>query len=89
MDCRSRQNYPSRQTRAPSVRFHPLASFAIHLHPGEGFIPNEKAERLLWDSFLLISLMLDEGDPDDKGWTERAILRSNAVKKLETKDLVR
>jgi hypothetical protein len=24
MDCRSRQNYPSRQTRAPSVRFHPL-----------------------------------------------------------------
>src|SRR5258708_6205423 len=26
MDCRSRQNYPSRQTRAPSVRFHPLVS---------------------------------------------------------------
>src|ERR1700751_274653 len=25
MDRRSRQNYPSRQTRAPSVRFHPLA----------------------------------------------------------------
>jgi hypothetical protein len=25
MDCRSRQDYPSRQTRAPSVRFHPLA----------------------------------------------------------------
>src|ERR1700676_3192965 len=24
MDFRSRQNYPSRQTRAPSVRFHPL-----------------------------------------------------------------
>jgi hypothetical protein len=24
VDCRSRQNYPSRQTRAPSVRFHPL-----------------------------------------------------------------
>src|SRR5258707_15814806 len=24
MDRRSRQNYPSRQTRAPSVRFHPL-----------------------------------------------------------------
>src|SRR5450759_410058 len=25
MDCRSQQNYPSWQTRAPSVRFHPLA----------------------------------------------------------------
>jgi transposase len=24
MDCRSRQNYPSRQTQAPSVRFYPL-----------------------------------------------------------------
>jgi hypothetical protein len=24
MDCRSRQNYPRRQTRAPSVRFHTL-----------------------------------------------------------------
>ena len=27
MDCRSRQNYPGRQTRAPSVRFDPLAGF--------------------------------------------------------------
>ncbi len=26
MDCRSRQDYPGRQTRAPSVRFHPLGA---------------------------------------------------------------
>src|SRR6202008_1874263 len=29
MDCRSRQNYPSRQTRAPSVRIHPLGLLVI------------------------------------------------------------
>jgi hypothetical protein len=32
MDCRSRQNYPSRQTRAPSVRFHPLAPLIHHVN---------------------------------------------------------
>src|SRR4029077_20519151 len=29
MDCRSRQNYPSRQTRAPSVRIHPLVAALV------------------------------------------------------------
>jgi integrase len=33
MDCRSRQNYPSRQTRAPSVRFHPLESGVFYRRP--------------------------------------------------------
>jgi hypothetical protein len=53
MDCRSRQNYPSRQTRAPSVRFHPLGDKRLPYFVQVSSIQKLKGRAVLRVKFLV------------------------------------